>query len=257
MSLYADIQAAQATVDADKAKLAKDQAALDALLAKQVRGGPDVSEHNGDVDWAKVATVYDWCAVRVCDGDYQDKFYSPARISAIRSAGLAFSPYAYARVASPTNGQRTGRTEAAMDYYFAAKAGWGKSGDLPMVYDAEQDPGETDTFQGQPIAKAANHVVDWVVAYKGLTQHWPIIYTNPSTAKLLAANLDAGRKATLGLCPLWLAHWDVATPTVPAPWTDWMFWQYTSSGTCPGIAGSVDLSHFSGAKSDLDALRIP
>ena len=58
---------------------------------------------------------------------------------------------------------------------------------------------------------------------------------------------------------LWIAHWTTQSdPIVPGgAWgaNGWTFWQYTSSGVVPGIAGRVDLNRFNG--SDLTAVRIP
>src|SRR4029077_11256633 len=58
-----------------------------------------------------------------------------------------------------------------------------------------------------------------------------------------SALADAGYKT------LWVAHWGVTSPTVPAHnWGGhgWTFWQYTSSGTVPGISTKVDLDRFNG-----------
>jgi len=49
--------------------------------------------------------------------------------------------------------------------------------------------------------------------------------------------------------PLWDAAYQGTEPTAPAPWTELAAWQYTSSGTVPGIQGGVDLDyvyHFPG-----------
>jgi GH25 family lysozyme M1 (1,4-beta-N-acetylmuramidase) len=58
---------------------------------------------------------------------------------------------------------------------------------------------------------------------------------------------------------LWIAHWTTAgQPTLPAAgWgaAGWTFWQYTSSGTVPGMAGSVDLDRYNG--TDLRPYLIP
>ena len=51
--------------------------------------------------------------------------------------------------------------------------------------------------------------------------------------------------------PLWVAHWGVPAPTVPAQdWNGrgWMVWQYTSSGRVPGIDTNVDLDKLAGAR---------
>lgn len=55
--------------------------------------GPGVSEHQGDVDWKKVATKHNLAILRVADGDHRDPLYSEARVKAVREAGLLFAPY--------------------------------------------------------------------------------------------------------------------------------------------------------------------
>jgi hypothetical protein len=48
---------------------------------------------------------------------------------------------------------------------------------------------------------------------------------------------------------VWVAEYSTATsPTLPAGWKNWGLWQYTSTGTVPGIA--------SGGATDLDALNL-
>jgi lysozyme len=55
--------------------------------------------------------------------------------------------------------------------------------------------------------------------------------------------------------PLWNAHWTTSnTPQIPAPWTTWEFWQFSSKG--PGEAfGSesltMDMNRFNGTLSEL------
>lgn len=48
--------------------------------------------------------------------------------------------------------------------------------------------------------------------------------------------------------PLWIAANGTADPPMPAGWGAWTFWQYTSTGTVPGIPtqGGTDVSHFVG-----------
>jgi GH25 family lysozyme M1 (1,4-beta-N-acetylmuramidase) len=57
---------------------------------------------------------------------------------------------------------------------------------------------------------------------------------------------------------LWIAHWHVAQPRVPASnWAGhgWTIWQYDNCGSVAGIDGCVDLDRLNG--TDIDALRIP
>lgn len=256
MGLFEDIEAARVLVTNLRTEVTEAQSRLSAaekalvdLEALVVKGGPDVSVHQGSIDWAKVAGAgCDLAFHRIADGDLVDATYTPARIAAIKSAGLSYAPYYFARVASDGNGQRDGRVEAAMAIYFAGKQGWGKPGDLPLAYDIE-------TLNGQTSAKARTHVIQFINAYKGMMGHAPILYTTPDFwtntlapgSGLLAAAVD---------CPLWIAHWGVSAPTVPAPWTNWAFWQYTDKATVPGISSPCDNNRVNISREALDALRL-
>lgn len=254
---FEDLKSAQDRVISAQAELDAAKAALVTLQASAVKGGPDVSEFQPNVDWAALrGDGYELAFVRASDGDRADLSYTRARVGAVRQAGLVLAAYHYARVASAGNFERTPATEAAMAYYLASRHGWGVAGDLPLAYDVEKNAGETATFQGQPAAKAAAHVAGFVQAYHSLAGHWPIVYTNPSTWSLLGPQLTATQAGALAQCPLWVAHWGVASPTVPAPWSSWTFWQYTNAGTVAGVTGNVDLNRFSGSRTELDGLRI-
>ena len=92
----------------------------------------------------------------------------------------------------------------------------------------------------------------WVKAYVGeifaKTGRRTLIYVSPSFWSTNVGN--STWFAANGYTMLWIAHWTTAAqPTVPASnWggNGWTFWQYTSSGTVPGISGHVDLDRFVG-----------
>jgi GH25 family lysozyme M1 (1,4-beta-N-acetylmuramidase) len=250
MGLWDDLAAARNAVEADKAKLAADQALLDNLVASAVVGGPDVSSNQGDVDWTKVKGAgYDIVFPKVSDGDVIDTTFSPGRIASIKSAGLSYAPYYFARVAAPGNSERPPRAECAMAVYFAMKQGWGLAGDLPLVYDFED-------LNGQTAAKAAAHLMGFVSAYKGLMGHNPIIYTAPGWFAQVYNALTTIQRTILAACPLWVAHWNVTAPTVPAPWSDWTFWQFTDKASVPGVTVAADNNRANITKTALDGLRI-
>jgi hypothetical protein len=51
--------------------------------------------------------------------------------------------------------------------------------------------------------------------------------------------------------PLWIAWYNPAPPKIPAPWSDYMFWQYTDNGDGKeyGVAsGNIDLNQYNGDK---------
>jgi GH25 family lysozyme M1 (1,4-beta-N-acetylmuramidase) len=61
---------------------------------------------------------------------------------------------------------------------------------------------------------------------------------------------DTTKFADDGYTLLWIAHWtNNSQPTLPAnDWGGygWTFWQYTSTGTIPGISGNVDRDWYNG-----------
>jgi lysozyme len=232
MGFQQDLAAAQALYDKEQAefnvaKAERDaaKAALDTLLVQAVKGGPDVSQHQGAVDFTQVAGAgYELAIQRIAEGDVLDDFWTPTRINAIRAAGLILGSYYFARVANPGNGQRNGKSEAAMAVYFAESRGALKPGDLPLASD----------FKGTP----------------------PMLYSNPSTWETIRPHLSADDLAFVGTCPLWVAHYGVTQPTVPVPWSGWTLWQYTDTGSVPGVAGNADINRFGHDKAALQALRI-
>ena len=77
----------------------------------------------------------------------------------------------------------------------------------------------------------------------------PIIYTSPNYAYYVLDN-------DINQFPLWLAYWTNDTNSPPPSgymgiWNDWTFWQYSSTGSVPGISGNVDLDVFAGSLADL------
>ena len=167
--------------------------------------GPDVSEHQGNVDWGKVAKEHDLAIARVADGDHRDPWYTEERVRAIRKAGLLLAPYYFARVASPQNNERDGDAEAAMVLGFAKSRGWRWPGDLPLVYDFE-------TSNAQPNEKCARHVVQFVRAYKKSEDHYPGIYTMPGFWAQILPHLSKSERELIARCPLHQAEWGVSRP---------------------------------------------
>ena len=74
-----------------------------------------------------------------------------------------------------------------------------------------------------------------------------MVYTSPNGWKDRMADTTA--IADAGYTVLWVAHWGVAAPTLPAnDWqgNGWTIWQYSNCGDVPGIDGCVDLDWFDG-----------
>jgi GH25 family lysozyme M1 (1,4-beta-N-acetylmuramidase) len=209
--------------------------------------GPDVSEHQGSVDWEKVAKPHELAIVRIADGDHHDAFYNDARVKAVRQSGLLMAPYYFARVASPQNNQRDGDNEAAMALRFAKAAGWEWPGDLPLMYDFE-------TNNGQAYDKCARHVVQFVRAYKRSEDHLPGIYTMPGFWERILPHLGKSEREAIAKCPLWQAEWGVDGPRQLAPWRGAMLWQWTDHASSPGVSGGIDMNRSVVSESRILAL---
>ena len=90
----------------------------------------------------------------------------------------------------------------------------------------------------------SNWVVQWANTIKAGLGVDPIIYTYTSYA---ATELNS----SVTSYPLWIANYNSAPPsTLPAntyaPWSSYKFWQYSSTGSVPGISGNVDLDIYNG-----------
>lgn len=257
---YDQLAAAKAAMDKERAEFLTAEATFNQLAAEgALKGGPDVSVWNGNVDWTLVKQNWDTAIVRIADGDQIDGFWSTGRVDSLRTAALNWFPYHYGRVGSPTlNRNRNGKSEAAMAIYFAESRGWGQTGDLPLAYDLED-------LNGQTYVKAARHCIDFLRTYEYVKGHKAFIYSFPSFFNQLIPQMSTEDQAYLAQHPLWVAHHDVAAPTIHPLWaslpTPYWFWQYTKT-FLPHTAGITapasghDMNKPGVSKAKLDTLKI-
>jgi GH25 family lysozyme M1 (1,4-beta-N-acetylmuramidase) len=201
--------------------------------------GIDVSHYQNTIDWTKVAAAgKKFAIIKATDGLIQngslfvDPQYATNHARA-KAVGLWTGAYHYAR---PDTSPNDAIVEAN---HFVSIMNLGV-GDLIPALDLEESGG---------LSVAALQA--WVTAFLGQVTAKigarPMIYTSPNFWK--TAMGDTRALADAGYATLWVAHWGVASPTVPAQnWggRGWTFWQYTSDGSVPGIAGRVDLDRFNG-----------
>lgn len=87
--------------------------------------------------------------------------------------------------------------------------------------------------------------------YKSIGRY-PMIYTDYGF-------WNSAIDGSFSYCPLWLAEWDNGRPPVlPRGWKTYDFWQYTSSGTLPGISETshVDLDYFEGGMNSIKQYQL-
>jgi len=208
--------------------------AVTADATASVLEGIDVSHWQGTIDWTKVAAAGKKFAIikATDDADYVDPMYATNHATA-KSVGLWTGAYHFARPSSAAN-------DAILEAdWFAAHANLG-AGDLIPALDLEISGG----LSVANLQKWVTTFLGEVTAKVGMR---PMIYTSPSFWRNNMGDTQA--LADAGYKTLWIAHWGVSSPSVPANnWggRGWTFWQYTSDGTVPGISGRVDLDRFNG-----------
>lgn len=83
----------------------------------------------------------------------------------------------------------------------------------------------------------------------------PIIYTSNYVWKSNSINYDWAKKY-----PLWIAHYQVKNPTIPAPWDNWTMWQFSATensekfGINSNDAKVIDVNYFNGSLEELKLL---
>ena len=213
------------------------------VVAAEEPAGIDVSHWQGQIAWADVyADGVDFAIAKATEGRiYQDDQYTRNKERA-EANGIAFGAYHFA---SPDTTANDAVTEAN-NFVDTANLG---PGNLRPVLDLEKSG-------GLGIRKLRQWVKAWLARVETRLGVKPIIYTSPSfwhdkmgNSRWFADNGHA----------LWIAHWHVAAPRVPAKnWggRGWTIWQYDDCGSVAGIAGCVDLDRLS-PDVDIDDLRIP
>jgi GH25 family lysozyme M1 (1,4-beta-N-acetylmuramidase) len=201
--------------------------------------GIDVSRWQGDVDWSAVgATKVRFVIMRSTIGDTGttpravDPRYDEY-LAGARANGLVVGAYHRANV-----GRAPGDAKGEADYF--VNNSQIAAGDVLPVLDIEQT-------HGLSVAEIQDWVRTWAQRVGARTGVRPMIYSSPSFWR---ANMgDTTWFADNGY-PLWIAHWGVSTPDVPAGnWGGhgWTYWQWTSRGRVSGITTYVDRDRFNGS----------
>lgn len=218
------------------ASLVGGAAAGPAEAAPQRPRGIDVSEHQGEIHWRAIPNRQRFAFIKATEGaTYRDPTFRRNRRQA-RRHGLLVGAYhfAYPEGRSRKGARRDGREEAR---YFIRVAK-PRRGELKPVLDLE-------ITNGLPPA----HLKPWAKAFVKKVRRrvgtQPIIYTTPHFWRTAMDNTRWFAKR--GYKALWVAHWEVRRPNVPAGNWDgrgWTFWQHTDCGQVKGIDGCVDKNRY-------------
>ncbi len=196
--------------------------------------GIDVSMWQGDVDWAAVAaTSTRFAIIRATRGHaYVDPRYAEYLAEASAN-GLVVGAYHRAKVSLADGDARA----EANHFVDVAQI---DAGDVLPVLDIEEHGGLT-------VSQLTQWVRAWLARVYTRTGVRAMIYASPHFWRTYLG--DTTWFADQGY-PLWIAHWGVPSPTVPAAnWggRGWTFWQWTSTGSVSGISTNVDRDRFNGS----------
>lgn len=205
--------------------------------------GIDVSHHQDAIDWAQVAASGQrFVVAKATEGQtFVDPMYATNKAGA-EAVGISFTAYHFARPDDTPN-------DAMLEADHFVDVAQLVPGNLIPALDIERTGG---------LSQA--EVTQWILVWLGrVTERLgvrPMVYTSPNGWANRTGDTTA--VADAGYTVLWVAHWGVSSPTLPAnDWSGigWTFWQYSSCGAVPGIEGCVDVDWYDG--TSFDPVTIP
>lgn len=212
--------------------------------------GIDVSRFQGEIGWTRMAAEsnVEFAFVQASRGKGPDCAVKPNRCGPdewydenylqAKAAGIRVGPYH--RAFAGGLGRRTAKRDAKREaQVFVQSVGALEPTDLRPALDVETPFGELNPKQLRLWVRTWLRRVERAFGVK------PIIYTNSTSW----GALDQTAEFALDGHPLWVAHWHVRAPLVPAgDWAghSWAVWQWSSDGRVPGVQGRVDLNWLRG-----------
>jgi lysozyme len=227
--------------------------AASAVSLAQPPLGFDVSHYEGTItpaEWQQAkasGTVFAFTkATEGLSSSLNDATLVP-NMSNGKAAGFLMGCYHFGR---PETNTGTAGAQAEADHFIAVAGSYMTGGYLRPVLDLESG-GSSNSSAKTALSSWVNDFMNRVQSVKGVE---PMIYTNTNYAANYLTSAVAART-------LWVANW----PVNPDPQTGnpgigvfnaWAFWQYSDSGTVPGI-GTTDVDVFHGTLAQLQTYVIP
>ena len=205
------------------------------LFVQQAKGVIDVSEWQGDIDWAKAkADGVEGVIIRLGygEGNNADK-KAQRNISECKRLGIPFGIYWYSYADTPSIAKEEGADVVAKLKQFGVNAS-----DLayPVYYDLEKWTWEGHQPPTDP--NVYNDIVNnWYSALQSAGYKNLSVYSYTSYLQGPLKHADIYAKTT------WVAQYGARMGFDSFP-TNSRGWQYTSSGKVNGISGNVDMNAF-------------
>ena len=202
-------------------------------LAASYTRGIDVSAHQKEIDWSRVAaTGMQFAMIRAgyrgyTQGALQKDEYFDANMQGALSNGMQVGVYFFSQAVTPA--------EAEEEAFLLLS--WIKDYNVtyPVVFDWEEQDYDNSRTQGCD----GNTVTACALAFCRVVEdagYTPMLYGSPTKVYNRGIMLEY-----LADYPFWLAHY--TKDTAPTSFRyHYNVWQYSSSGTVDGIDGRVDLN---------------
>lgn len=218
--------------------------------------GVDVSAVQGAIDFPRLAASgCSWVTARASQGTsgIDDDWFANAK--GIRAAGMLVAAYHVISASSPVEAQIAHFADVALGLV-----------DLPPVIDFELPAPERwiPPVTADSLLKRALLSLRMTAAAFGRAS----VYTYPYfMASIVKGKLELELLAELAAWPLWIASYHDEKrapalgdlPSIPKPWSDWQFWQWSGDHglPAPGIPTVVDHDVFNGTTGELARLVLP
>lgn len=205
------------------------------LFGKYKVFGVDVSHWDDGqksdlIDWKKL-NLAEFVIIKATDGEtFVDEEFSYNWKQA-KENGFVRGAYHF---------YRTNRDPIKQAKFFLKTVGKLDDLDLPLVIDFETDPKRGQKEEQLKAAIVSGDVKKFLDYIEKETGKTPIFYSYH--AVLIYLNLDKSFEKY----PLWLARYTNKIPAAPAPWKDWIIWQYSDNGMIEGIKKGCDFNVFNG-----------
>ena len=191
-------------------------AGVQAQAAGPIAKGIDVSQYQGAVNWSAVKNAgYDFAFIKIGSAKSGLDPYFGVNMAGASAVGMRVGAYVYS-YATTVEGAIT---EA--QFAIAALAPYSVS--LPVVYDLEDTVHKNMT--PDQLAALTVAFCNTVLA----AGYYPMLYASKNWASEKISGVPYDK---------WIAQYNT-TCDYPGP----SFWQFSSSGSVPGIAGRVDLNY--------------
>ncbi|CAM2070149.1 hypothetical protein SCOR_32540 [Sulfidibacter corallicola] len=198
--------------------------------------GVDVSHFSGTVTWSDVyGDGYRFAFTKATEGDDWVDPTLVTNMSGMAEAGIVRGAYHfYVTSDAPDTQARNFIDNVSL-----------QKGDLPPVVDVESIGTGTDQTT---LATNLRTFLTLLENHYGIK---PVIYTDQN---FWNANFGSESFADY---KLWLAQYEVDTPTLPNGWSSWWIWQYAENQSVAGIEKDVDLNRYPGTLEDLKRETLP